>query len=392
MNVRAPDGAPKRIPLSLTKRPPHLREVKFLCHRGNVLEVDGQPRFALGGYYLDTVGFAPMGESGANASISHIGGSSIEIEARSREARSAGIGLGVHPFSIEEFLRAGHDDEAERLQALDCEAAMFYYNVDEPEVNNISVQSMTEMYEFIRSHDPYRPQATVIYGHNRDYERFTPPYISTVDILMMDYYPLERGPMTRFDYGMKRARIAAGGKIPVWSVPQGFDWRAFSNKPFDPETYSPNEREFRYACYSTVVQGGRGIVFWSTAVLSRHPPMVEVFKNVLAEFSRLHDILVEEDALLRFTLSPCTDALNARAKWSGGKLYLFATNGDWFPTKARFVFRDLAPASIVEWRSGKTLQPVEYSDRTSSATGARMGFEDEIEGAGVRVYVIEPRS
>lgn len=381
----------KKIPLSLIVRPPHFREVKFLRHRGNVLEVDGKPRFALGGYYLDTVGFAAMGATGANASISHIGGTSSEIEATSRDARSAGIGVGVHPPSIHEFLKPGHDDEAEHLRALDCEAAMFYYNVDEPEVNNISVQSMTEMYEFIRSHDPYRPQATVIYGHNEDYERFTPPYIPTVDILMMDYYPLARGPMTRFDYGMKRARIAAAGEIPVWSVPQGFDWRAFGNQPFDPETYSPNEREFRYACYSTVVQGGRGIVFWSTAVLRRHPPMVEVFKNVLSEFSRLHDILVEEDALLRFTLSPCTDALNARAKWSGGKLYLFATNGDWFPTEARFEFQDFKPASIVELRSGKTFQPVEYQDRTQAGADAPMGFVDEIEAAGVRVYVIEPR-
>ncbi|MFH1740317.1 MAG: hypothetical protein ABIH23_15015 [bacterium] len=377
--------------LQLIKRPSHSREIKFLHHRGDIIEVDGVPQFVLGAYSIGPDAFDGMSDCGVNASITGLGDAN-QSETINKKAIETGIGLGVHPCSAESFLTDGRDDELEQLRQLDRDAVLFYYNVDEPEVNNISSRVMKEMYDFIHTVDPYRPQVTVIYGHNQDYERFTPPYISTVDVLMMDYYPLSRGPMARFDHGMQRAVVAADERIPVWSVPQGFDWRAFSGKAFDRGTYSPSEDELRYFCYSTVTNGGRGILFWAMYVLQRNPEMVDIFKNVMKEFSSLHDVLIEEDALVRFTLEPCTGALNARGKWHEGKLYLFATNGDWFPVKAIFTFENLVPKSITEWRCGRIIAPFVRDAADNQSEQPIAGFQDEIEAVGVRVYVIEPAS
>ncbi len=373
--------------LSLKKLPPHPCEIKFLNHRDGLLEVNGMPQFPIGVIGMGEDDFDSLAALGVNTAVAYFSAPEDLIRLAETGNRS-GIGMGVKAFDVPTFLIGDRNYLRQELKAFDHEAVHFYYNAESPESENVSAYAMHEVYNFIKSEDPYRPQVTDIYAHHLDYEQFAPPYVSAIDILLMSYFPLPRGPMTRFDYGMRRAIDAARGRVPVWSVPQAFDYRSWDRTNFDVRTYSPSEREMRYTCYSTIVHGGRGILFWSLDVLKRHPQMVIALKEVLGRFTTLQPILVQEDALERFTLEPFTSATDARGKWYNGKFYLFATNGDWFPSPVLFTFLDFVPASVVEWRSGRTIEPFERTEPDGRVVG---GFQDEIEGAGVRLYIIEPR-
>ena len=374
--------------LRFDKRPPAAREVKFLNHRGGILEIDGRPRFVLGAFGMDVADTDVWGGLGANVTVNEFA-EPTDMAPLVKEADRTGVGIGIRPFDALGFLAADANVSRQQLDAYNQNAVLFYYTAEEPEKRNISPYALHEMYAFIRESDPYRPQAINVYAHPLRYDRFAIPYIPSADIMMMSYFPLPRGPMTRFDYGMERAVVAAHGEIPVWAAPQAFDWRAWDRVNFDVRTYSPSERELRYVCYSTVVHGGRGILFWSLDAMRRHPEMIIPLKKVVAEFSTLHRILVQEDALVRFTLEPFTGAVDARGKWYQDKLYLFASNGDWFPERVLITFQDIVPAGITEWRSGKEIETLVLNNPDGTTA---FGFQDEIEGAGVRLYIIEPKN
>ena len=384
----APSEDPEEYILPLHKYPPAKREIKLLHHRGDLLEVDGRPRFVLGAFGVEPEECAALHKLGVNATV---GGFSApdDILPLLDAAAESGIGVGLNPFDPLFFLVGNEDSQKEELAWFDRDAVMFYYNSLNPEEANVSPYALEMLYDFVRTQDPYRPQALEIPANDTRYDDTVPLYLHAMDILLMSSFPLPTGPMARFDRAMIHATQVSDGRAPVWAVPQAFDWRSWDRKHFDAQTYCPGERELRYTCYSTVAHGGRGILFWSLDVLRRHPETIGTLKKVLAEFARLRQVLIQEDAILRLTVEPADGAVHAMGKWYKGNLYLFAVNGDWFPQEVTFRFQRLVPASISEWREGRSIQPFDASE-PGPPEGA--GFRDTIEGAGVRLYIIEPSS
>ena len=379
---------PTQYILPLRKYPVAKREVKLLHHRGDLLEVNGKPRFVLGAFGVEPDECEALGPVGVNATV---GGFSVpdDILPLLDAAAENDIGVGLNPFDPLFFLVGNEDRQKEELAWFDRDAVMFYYNGLNPEEANVSPYALEQLYDFIHAQDPYRPQATEIPANDSAYDDTVPLYLNALDILLMSSFPLPTGPMARFDEAMIRAMQVSDGRAPVWAVPQAFDWRSWDRKHFDAQTYCPGERELRYTCYSTVAHGGRGILFWSLDVLRRHPETIGTLKKVLTEFARLRKVLIQEDALLRYTIEPADGAIHAMGKWYRGNLYLFAVNGGWFPQEATFRFQEFVPATVSEWREGRSIQPFGAGE-PGPPEGA--GFRDTIEGAGVRLYIIEPSS
>lgn len=379
-------GGTNRIHLSLTKQAPGGFEIKLLGHRKHLLELNGEPQYVIGVFGMQSTELDPLGSLGVNVAVPVLAGPE-DLEPMLENAERADVYFGVRPFDVDLFLMGETVALRDRLKQYQTHT-IFYYNAEEPESGSCSPYALSRIFEFIKQNDPYRLQAVNLNADRGDFERFAPVYAWNADVLLVNSFPLPQGPMSRFDEALQHAAAVAGDRMPVWAVAQAFDWRVWDRKTFDVRTYTPGEREFRYMCYSAVVNGARGILFWSMDVLRRHPEMVVSLKRVLGEFSVLMPILVQDDALVRFSVEPCHGALNARAKWHQGKLYLFATNGDWFPQLGRFRFSDLQIESVTDWRSGRLL---ELATQTDADGRTSIGFQDEIEGAGVRLYIIDPK-
>jgi hypothetical protein len=259
-----------------------------ICYGGNTGYIDshnrfilnGEPFFPIGLYVvqcangsyidqLDEIADSPF-DTVMNYGISACGGTDAEFEQirgyldalQSRNLRVI--------FSLAEYFSACFSvyeqcDDPDALSTTrdiisqkvtghrDHEAVIAWYMNDE--ICPDCLQQLEEGYELITGLDSDHPIWSVHWNTN-----WLLPEAHTTDIVGVDSYPIDHGPITWVAQGADAA-IATGK--PLWFVPQIFSWtdypwdfRAATGRP-------PTREEIRAMTYLAVNHGAKGLIYYS---------------------------------------------------------------------------------------------------------------------------------
>ena len=158
-------------------------------------------------------------------------------------------------------------------------------------------------------------------------------YAGTADVLGTDPYPIpERLPSLAADW-TRRTLDARGPNSPIWQVPQIFDWAGYREGPAKDAARPPTLDEMRTMAYQCLVEGAKGLIFYSWYDLHKFP---ETFDARWAEVTQMN---AELRAFLPWVIadqtsgwsveSPSADAVGR--VWgpatAGGPNLLLVTNG-----------------------------------------------------------------
>jgi hypothetical protein len=256
-------------------------------------------------------------------------------------------------------------------------AAAGYYTVDEcrPSV----LPSVFAQYERLRR---LNPDSLTFAAQTAPHE--LPLWRDAADVLATDPYPLfRRPPAGGYRHGLvgewtRLSREAVRDARPVMTVLQFF---TFQGSPW------PTLAEMRNHAYMAVVEGARGLWWWSIGdgrgALERVcrgwcPEKVELMerlRTVVNELADLEPVLAAEDGPA-VPAEPATVRTRTR-RW-GGRLYLFAYNDVGAPAQATFSLPEPVRAVRALGEGG---------DRPAVEGRA---FTDRFGPWQARVYVIDP--
>ncbi|MBL7978114.1 MAG: discoidin domain-containing protein [Bacteroidetes Order II. Incertae sedis bacterium] len=179
-------------------------------------------------------------------------------------AGGGGVGLGGDTPSAAEkkaILRA--EIEAFRKHP----ALLGWYIADEPSAVQIPPEPLEELYEFIKSIDPYHPVSIVFNEVNKPIE-----YAAAMDIVMADPYPIPNQPITQVrDFADKLIRDFRYQK-PVWMVPQSFGGGEWWQR-------EPTRQELRAMTYLALISGATGIQYFIRHGLNGFPKSTDVWSE-----------------------------------------------------------------------------------------------------------------
>ena len=132
----------------------------------------------------------------------------------------------------------------------DHPALLSWYLADEPDGRNTPVEVLRELYQLIKSIDPYHPVSIVFmhYGSERK-------YIDCYDISMGDLYPVPTKPVAGVAKFQKSMSDALQLEKGIWLVPQSFGGNEWW-------TREPTAGEIRASVYMGLLNGSRGFQFF----------------------------------------------------------------------------------------------------------------------------------
>lgn len=176
----------------------------------------------------------------------------------------------------------------ENYSGIDALAA--WYIADEPEVNGQSPMEIARVAERVRKRDPGRPLVLVV-GDGRH----AGEYASSVDVMMVDWYPVPHLPLTSLGEHISWAIMQSSGK-PVWAVVQAMDWRDYPQRdPKKPRIGRfPSIAELRFMTFHAVVRGASGVFFFEMLrrsvpghTLINYPERWQIISRVASELREL---------------------------------------------------------------------------------------------------------
>jgi hypothetical protein len=170
----------------------------------------------------------------------------------------------------------------------DHPALGFWYLYDEPDGKHTAAE-LAPFYRALKELTPDIPVAVASAWTKHWYA-----YQDVLDILMIDIYPVQHRPFPRSKLNNTTAFTwsALGWNKPVMPINQCMNWRALAGtgKTYrgspTAELRYPTAAELRYFCYSGLVQGVRGMFWWSYTRSVQVDPrwMEEAFGPVVREF------------------------------------------------------------------------------------------------------------
>jgi hypothetical protein len=173
---------------------------------------------------------------------------------------------------IEAYVKAVKDDDH----------LLAWYIFEEPKSTLITIEEGEFAYNKIREYDPNRPILFVDF-----YQPNIQNYRNCYDIFGYDYYPIGNGSVTHWRTQVKAVMALARPK-PVWLVIQaaGFD---DPNKAW----VLPTPQEVRCMTYVGIIQGAKGILFWSYYYLRlSYPEHWQYIQDLGAELNLLSPVLL----------------------------------------------------------------------------------------------------
>lgn len=169
-----------------------------------------------------------------------------------------------------------------------------WYIADEPEVNHQSPETIARLAGSVRRWDP-GTRLTLVVGDGRA----AGAYAASVDVLMVDWYPVPHLPLSSAGDHVSFAVAGSQGK-PVWAVLQAMDWRDYPQRdPNKPRIGRfPTREELRFMSYHALVRGASGIFYFEFqrrsvpgSDLPAYPERWQALTAVVRELAALRPIL-----------------------------------------------------------------------------------------------------
>lgn len=182
--------------------------------------------------------------------------------------------------------KAAATDKAKKMQLLkeeiralkDHPAILSWYIADEPDGQGITAETLEEIYDIIRTEDPYHPISVVIMsaGPGRH-------YANSCDVIMADTYPVPNSPAADVVGTIKGLQDELQYEKAIWYVPQ-----TFGGSEFWPR--EPTPAEIRMMTWGAALEGARGFQAFIRHGLNGFPKnqfMWETYTKVCRELQEL---------------------------------------------------------------------------------------------------------
>lgn len=151
---------------------------------------------------------------------------------------------------------------------MDHPALLAWYISDEPTGNEISPETLEDIYKVVKETDPWHPVSIV----------FMAPFLSSkkfedaVDIVMADPYPIPDLPASMVGEVAGELKKVFHGEKPVWIVPQAFGGGELWGR-------EPSIQEIRSMTYQSVINGATGIQYFVRHGLNSFPKSVSTWSE-----------------------------------------------------------------------------------------------------------------
>lgn len=191
-----------------------------------------------------------------------------------------------------------------------------WYICDEPDVNGVTPAALAATAQALRSATPSVPLVLVVGDGARAKE-----YSSSVDALMVDWYPVPHLPLAGLGEHVGAAVSQVPDK-PVWAVVQAMDWRDYPQR--DPKRPRigrfPSFGELRFMSYHALAKGARGLFFFE---FQRRSAPGQTLLDSPEYWQALRRVALEVHGLLPFIAgspgeAPAYRGLEAR-RWRHGR-------------------------------------------------------------------------
>jgi len=247
----------------------------------------------------------------------------------------------------------------------DHPALLSWYIADEPSLDQAA--HLEKVKQTVGELDPYHPVTVVFYQGAEHAKRF----MSAMDIVMADPYPIPDGPVTRVSEMSDAIRAAFNDQKPLWIVPQAFGGNEWWRR-------EPTAREQRAMTYLALLHGARGIQYFIRSPYSsfpKSPVMWGECSRLALETAELTPALTSAEEAPPVT---CSEPLvHVRSFLDRGMLYVIALNTDWNPRAAQYHVEGVDYSGEAD---------VLFEDRHVQVTSG--AIDEPIDGYGTRVYAV----
>ncbi len=238
----------------------------------------------------------------------------VSLRALGAAARRADMRLLAGPFGL----------MSASAPARDLPIAAWYL-ADEPDVDKISARDICARAQQAHTWSPGTATALVVGAGGKAGD-----YKDCADVMMVDWYPVPHLPLESAGEQVRLAVSAAGGK-PVWAVLQAMNWRDYPQR--DPRRRIgrfPDIAEMRFMAYHAVLEGARGIWFYSFAKpygknLEAFPEEWFALSSVAGELAAMRPIF-EQGAPEHLPFTPGPGGVLAKAWRYHGRDYVVMTS------------------------------------------------------------------
>ncbi len=286
-------------------------------------------------------------------------------------AHKNGLGVAVYPYyrtffrdgglpkvgapdpSLSQEMREGITERV--LMWKDHPAFVAWYLADEPDCANTSPEALEEVYQLVRSLDPYHPCIVLCSGASTHHA-----VRNAADIFMPDPYihPRLDG---KFDTPLTVYRtyfetIKQEGKAP-WITPQAFA-SGFRNESTHCE---PGFEHLRAMAYMSLVHNCKGVLYYAWCYLAGFPASHHGARHLSREVAAMAPVLLAPDSGLQATVKPPDAEIEVLVKEYEGDIYIIAVNTQFPKVTARFEVPGLNGRQLSAIFEGRKVKVTENS-------------------------------
>jgi hypothetical protein len=230
-------------------------------------------QFPIGLYDVPPEDFGEVAGAGFNIVVTSASAKALQ------EAEMYGLGILASPDSVEGMTER---EKAAKRRSLDRNKSLWgWYLVDEPDLHLIAPSKVAKNRNHLE--ESTRKPVVVVLSKGSAAEK----YAASADLLGVDFYPVPWGPVATVGREMHLARLGTPSRN-FFAIIQAFNWSAFSDLlRTDVPLRDPTRDEIRCMAYLALMQGARGIFFYTfqtpTWDLLAHPDIWNAVADLATE-------------------------------------------------------------------------------------------------------------
>ncbi len=244
----------------------------------------------------------------------------------------------------------------------------WYHNDELPEKY---IPRLKGRYKLIKDLDKNHPTFSVIFQINN-----AKSYIDTTDIIGIDPYPIPNKPISLVSEWVRSINDGNISKKPIWIVLQAHNIGIYSKD----KHRSPTYEEMKCMAYQAIVNGVKGIMFYSYFDLKRDPSGFDSrwsdVKRLGEEIKSLIPIILSTEKTPKVQILSGSKSIHFTTKYHNKNIYIIAVNVSDKPISAEFVIPSESKNAIVL-----------YEDRTLDIE--KYTLKDYFPPVAVKIYEIK---